>query len=320
MLNFMEYVYSVYLNKSFSKAADELYISQPALSAAIKRVEKKIGLPIFDRSSYPIKLTPAGEYYIKSIENIMDIQNEMKDYFEGLKGEHEKTIKIGGSAFFCTYILPIIADKFVKQFPLYNVNILEANAGDLLKYLQEDVLNIIIDVENNSFPKNFNSLFISEEHILLAVPKSLEINSELKDYRLTFNDVASGVYLQDKYPKVNLNAFKDERFVLLKEGNDLHDRSLKMTKKAGFTPNVVMYLDQLLTSYYVALNGVGIAFVRAGVTLSLEATKKLYFYKIDDENSYRNIMLYYKKSDFLSKGVIDFIDFSKNKQSEGLVF
>lgn len=320
MLNYMEYVYSVHLNRSFSKAAEDLYISQPALSAAIKRVEEQIGLPIFDRSTYPITLTLAGEYYIKSIESIMEIQKEMEEYFNNLKEEHEGTIKVGGPAFFCTYVLPIIANKFVETFPNYNVNILEANAGDLLKYLQEDLLDVIIDVENSSFPKNINSLFLSEEHILLAVPESFEVNNELKKYRLTFNDVASGRYLKNKYPKVNLSAFKNEEFVLLKEGNDLHDRSLNMTKRAGFTPKVVMYLDQLLTSYYVALNGVGIAFVRAGVSLGLDATNKLYFYKIDDESSQRDIMLYYKNNDLLSKGITKFLNFSKLQKNQGLIF
>ena len=53
MFKYMNYVYAVYLNKSFSKAAEKLYISQPALSAAIKKVEEEIGLPIFDRPHLP---------------------------------------------------------------------------------------------------------------------------------------------------------------------------------------------------------------------------------------------------------------------------
>ena len=79
MLKNRDYVYAVYLNKSFSKAAQQLYISQPALSAAIKKVEEEIQLPLFDRSSSPIQLIPAGEYYIESIEKIMEIEKEMAD-------------------------------------------------------------------------------------------------------------------------------------------------------------------------------------------------------------------------------------------------
>ena len=65
-----EYVYAVYEEKSFSKAAQKLYITQPALSTAIKKVEKKIGTPIFDRSTSPIGLTPGGEVYIDAIEKL----------------------------------------------------------------------------------------------------------------------------------------------------------------------------------------------------------------------------------------------------------
>ena len=76
MFNSMNYVYEVYKERSFSKAAANLYISQPSLSAAVKKVEEKIGAPIFDRSVSPIKLTECGRHYIKAVEEIMDIQNQ----------------------------------------------------------------------------------------------------------------------------------------------------------------------------------------------------------------------------------------------------
>ncbi len=57
MFHGMNYVMEVYKEQSFSKAAQNLYISQPALSAAIKKIEKKIGAPLFDRSVSPIQLT-----------------------------------------------------------------------------------------------------------------------------------------------------------------------------------------------------------------------------------------------------------------------
>ena len=57
MFQGMEYVYEVYKERSFSKAAANLFISQPSLSANVKRIEKKIGYPIFDRSTKPLGLT-----------------------------------------------------------------------------------------------------------------------------------------------------------------------------------------------------------------------------------------------------------------------
>jgi DNA-binding transcriptional LysR family regulator len=313
MLKNMDYVYAVYVNKSFSKAAEELYISQPALSATIKRVEEEIGLPIFDRSSNPIQLTLAGEYYIESIENIMTLEKEMRSNFNSLLDSNRGTINVGGASFFCTYILPTLAQEFKRKYPNYTVNILEANADDLVKCLRSGIVDIILDVEKRD-PKLFDSLVWAEEHILLAVPRFYEVNNKLEKYRLTFDDVANGQYLDEKYPKVSLKEFENENFLLLKKGNDMYQRSLKMCRKAGFTPKVSMTLDQLLTSYHIACNGQGIAFVRAGVTHSLETTDKLFFYKIDDENSYRNIMLYYKKSHPLSNVGSAFMQYLNEKK------
>ncbi|GAB3802573.1 LysR family transcriptional regulator [Virgibacillus kimchii] len=314
MLKNMDYVYAVYTNKSFSKAAEALYISQPALSATIKKVEEEIGLPIFDRSSNPIQLTTAGEYYIESIENIMSIEKEMRSYFNSLRDNTAGTINVGGASFFCTYILPAIVQEFKEEYPDHMVNLLEANADDLMKCLRSGIVDIVIDVEKKGVPKAFDAYVWAEEHILLAVPASLEVNNHLEAYRLTFHDVASGHYVHEKYPKVNLKAFENENFLLLKKGNDMYQRSLKMCKTAGFTPKVSMDLDQMLTSYYIARNGKGIAFVRAGVTRHLERTDKLFFYKIDDQHAYQKIMLYYKNSEPLSKAGEDFIEFLNGKR------
>ena len=75
MFQGMEYVYEVYKERSFSRAARNLYISQPSLSASIRRIEARIGAPIFDRSTTPISLTECGEEYIACVKQILSIQN-----------------------------------------------------------------------------------------------------------------------------------------------------------------------------------------------------------------------------------------------------
>ena len=67
MINEMKYVYAVYQEKSFSKAARKMFVSQPALSNMVKKAEAEIGRPIFDRSTIPLTVTKEGMYYIRSI-------------------------------------------------------------------------------------------------------------------------------------------------------------------------------------------------------------------------------------------------------------
>ncbi|QDR81546.1 LysR family transcriptional regulator [Sporomusa termitida] len=311
MLKNMDYVYAVYENKSFSKAAQQLYISQPALSAAIKKVEEEIQLPLFDRSCNPIQLTPAGEYYIESTEKIMAIEKEMAAHFNSLS--NQGTVHVGSASFFCAYILPTIVQDFKVRFPGYSVNLLEANADDLVKCLRSGIVDIILDVEKLD-ANSFNPRVWAAEQIVLAVPAAYEINRRLANYRLTFADMGRGRYREQTCPQVSLKQFEQEPFLLLEKGNDMYQRGLKMCRQAGFVPKVAMYLDQMLTAYYIACSGKGVTFVRAGVTHYLEPTNKLFFYKTDDENAVRNIMLYCKKSQPLSQIGNDFINFMQERE------
>ena len=68
MFDGKEYVYAVYEEKSFSKAAQKLFVSQSAVSAMVRKAEAKIGCQIFDRSTIPLTVTKEGEYYIKCAE------------------------------------------------------------------------------------------------------------------------------------------------------------------------------------------------------------------------------------------------------------
>ena len=96
----MEYVYEVYREKSFSKAAANLYISQPSLSSMVKKVETRLGFPVFDRSTTPIGLTELGQAYIKSVERIMGVQNEFEQFLADRTSGNSGAVAIGATALF----------------------------------------------------------------------------------------------------------------------------------------------------------------------------------------------------------------------------
>ena len=79
MFVWKKYVYEVYKERSFTKAAQNLYISQPSLSARIKKIEEIIGEPLFDRSTTPLQLTEVGKVYIEAAEEITQIEQRLKD-------------------------------------------------------------------------------------------------------------------------------------------------------------------------------------------------------------------------------------------------
>ena len=112
-----EYVYEVYRDRSFSKAARRLYLSQPALSTAVKKAEQELGSPIFDRSVSPIQLTEEGRVYIDAAERIMHIRQEMMACVDDMSHLHTGRITIAGTAFFLSYVVPRVVKRFSALYP-----------------------------------------------------------------------------------------------------------------------------------------------------------------------------------------------------------
>ena len=73
----MKYIYTVYQCGSFSKAAEKLFLTQPALSISVQKVEHEVGMPLFNRDKKPLELTEAGMIYIQKIEQIQHLEQEL---------------------------------------------------------------------------------------------------------------------------------------------------------------------------------------------------------------------------------------------------
>ena len=125
MFRWKNYVYEVYKERSFSKAANNLYISQPSLSARIKAVEDELGSPIFDRSTSPIRLTEVGAVYIKAAEDIIKIEEQVENYINDLNTLKSGHLSIGASNVFAAYALPGIITDFKNKYPEINVKLVD---------------------------------------------------------------------------------------------------------------------------------------------------------------------------------------------------
>ena len=90
-----EYVLAINEDKSFSKAAKRLFISQPSLSQYINRLENQLGVTLFDRNTIPLTLTYEGELYIEAMQNIVEIFNGMQKSFDDISELKKGRINIG---------------------------------------------------------------------------------------------------------------------------------------------------------------------------------------------------------------------------------
>lgn len=294
MTNYKEYIYAVYQEKSFSKAAKKLYVSQPWLSATVKKAEQELGLPLFDRSTSPISLTEAGRYYIDGVEQITAIENELAEHFKRLRDVNRTELRIGSSMFFCTYVLPSLMQEFQLLHPQVMLTLTEGGNKTLMEKLLNGRLDFLLEAEH---PVNnrIQSIPWASEEIVLAVPAGNPVNEKLGEYRYSFADFLDRAQTGNRRPPVPLEAFAQERFLLLKEGNDIHQRSLQLCKNAGFSPKIALYLAQMMTAYYLVLEGQGITFLRSTIPTHVAPTDGVVFYQLDEPLAVRSIYLSYAK-------------------------
>ena len=101
-----EYILTIYREGGFSRAAEKLYVSQPSLSASVKRIEERVGAPIFDRTTTPISLTDVGKRYVDYALEIEEREQDLERYIADSRDLLTGTLKIGGSSLFAAYVLP----------------------------------------------------------------------------------------------------------------------------------------------------------------------------------------------------------------------
>lgn len=309
MFHGMEYVYEVYKEKSFSQAAHNLFISQPSLSAAVKKAEEKIGYPIFDRSTKPLTLTECGKAYIRAVESILSVQADFSNYVNDLGELKNGTLVLGGSSLFSSWILPQLMEKFHQEYPHVKISLIEENTVKLEKLLQDGNIDLVLD---NSILSTtvFSNCIFQEERLLLAVPEAFAINQELTEYQISMDQIRSGAFKNEDVPPVPLNHFSRESFVLLKPANDTRKRALALCHLYGFVPKTIFEMDQQQTAYYVTCSGFGISFVSDTLIAKGADMPGVIFYKLDGENSRRNLLFYWKKERYFSKAMQEFLRIS----------
>lgn len=300
----MEYVYRVYQEKSFTKAAEALYLTQPALSMAIRKVEDSLGMPIFDRTVRPLGLTPAGEAYIDYIRQTQYLEQEMQQHMQDIREVNTGSIRIGGSHYINAYILPEILSGFSLLYSGVQIELMESSSALLSQMLDRRELDITFNC-NPRFMQDFERYPAFVDHILLAVPKSHPVNLRYGEDCLDASDIVNKKHLHPDCPCVSLEAFRELEFILLNQGNNLHDRAIQLFQEAGFSPKIKMELSQLVTAYHLADASLGATFVSDRLVSS--TANNLKYYKLDSDLTIRMFYMLLPKRKYTSQAVRTFI-------------
>lgn len=208
--------YVVAKNGSISAAANLLFISQPAITFQIKKLEELLGISLFTRTKHGVILTDEGsvlfEYVKKGIENINNGENALSN----LKNLNSGTIRIGVSTTICRHILIPYLEKFHEKYPKIDIQINNNLSTNLLKELRNGNLDILIlftpsneNKDLNIIPiANVNDIFVGNKKYYDLTSGKLSIKN-LKNFPLIFPNSSSNSRTHlNKYLKDNNIAIK----------------------------------------------------------------------------------------------------------------
>lgn len=182
--------------KSFSKAAEILFLSQPTITLQIKKIENYLGITLFQRKKNQLELTEEGKILYRYASKILDDYTQLENEVSSLLSSSKSFLFIGASSTIGEYYLPEILSDFYKENPDIKVNLFIGNSKEVADGVLSKVFNIGL-VEDNIESNKFDIRpFYIDEIILIAseknnIPDTLKIE-DLKKYKFVSREIGSG--------------------------------------------------------------------------------------------------------------------------------
>jgi len=221
---------------SFSKAADELFVSQSSLSKHILSLEKELGVELFDRSKKAIELTPIGQEILNDFKKIIVQKKLIHDKVHEYHTSKRMNVTIASIPVMAQYNITGVLTLFKVKYPNSILTIREHEGCDITHLLETKECDL-------AFQRNY-------------------IPDGLMEY-LPFSEDCLSVVLPEIHPlstlaSINLSEIHDEQFMFLDQGTMLYQLSEDACKKAGFVPQVTYYGRRPENIIELVKNGMGV--------------------------------------------------------------
>ncbi|HLU90341.1 MAG TPA: LysR family transcriptional regulator [Cyclobacteriaceae bacterium] len=255
--------YTVARRLNFTKAAEELLISQPAVSKHIKELESQFNLALFDRRGNKVLLSPAGEVLLKHTEAIQDIYRQIEFDLNQIHQAFKGVLHVGSSTSITQYILPPLLASFHRTHQDVKVELFNGNTEQIEQALLEKKIEMGV-IEGRSKRREIHyTPFLKDEIVLVCssknpLAKKEEIKvSALKDIPLLFREPGSGTR----------EVIADE---LKEHGIKLSD--LKVEMQLGSTEAIKSYLHHSDCMAFLSIHAI-LKELEAGILKVIEIRK-----------------------------------------------
>lgn len=272
----MQYAVLLAETGSFSQLAENLQITQPALSKQILALEKELGVQLFDRSTTPLTVTPAGAHFVAQAKDLLYQEKQLEKSMEQYKCGELGRLTIGATPFRSTYLLPDMVKTLREKFPGIQVKIVEKGSA----LLRKDAADGKFDFAVVNLPVDeavLDATPMEADQLVLVVPESLPAPKDSADFAQC----------------------ADLPFVVVSPGQEMRSLFDKLCRSTDTHPAIAAEVVSLTTAWEMACRGVGatllpLQFVRR------YAPQGLRIISLKDKVSLRQPAIVVKRGQYLS--------------------
>lgn len=274
--------------QSLTKAAERLFITQPALTYRIQQMEREFGVPLIIKHAKGTRLTPEGEVLAAYAKKSLDELNRMKDYILNMRNEVKGLLRLGVASYFGLYKLPPLLKKFKELYPEVQISVTCALSLEILDLLQQE--DIHVGIVRGEYPWLESKRLLHDEPICLISkePIDLAVLPQLPHILYKEPRVKSASHTSTPFSQT-IQAWWHERY--------------------GTPPMITMQVDAYETCKEMVKQGLGYSIVPGVFVTPKDELHTLALTRINGEPIIRNTWMLYREASTELAIVSRFVEF-----------
>src|SRR5688500_3607612 len=238
--------------KSFTRAARELHLTQPAVSQQLKLLEAEVGLPLFEHLNRGIHLTDAGEELLRYAQQINEVIRTASESFAAMRGLKRGVLKLGAVST-AKYFTPSLLSVFRTEFPQVIIKFTVGNREEIIRQIANNDIDLVIMGRPPKELVTTAEPFAKHPLVIIAAPDHPLANAKRK---------------------IPLKQLSSENFVIREQGSGTRASMEHVFKERGVNYSASMEVSSNETIKQAVMAGMGISFIsKHTVSLELAAGK-----------------------------------------------
>jgi DNA-binding transcriptional LysR family regulator len=288
MINFnqLRLFYHAAKNLSFTLAAKDLFITQPAVTAQIKSFEGHSSLKLFKKSGRRIRLTDEGKTLYEYARKIFEYEKEIEDVIEEMRTLKRGILRLGTTKTYARYFMPFLVSSFHEEYPQIKIHLDEGSSLDMIHSLH-DLKNELVIIAKVEDDPGVNFIPFSQEEMLIILAP---------DHPLA------------QKRSISLNDLTKEPIIMKERGSGTRKLVNDFFSKKGLVPNTLMETSNTELIKTLVQRGEGVSFVVKEAVATELKEKKLATTTIRGQKVFLDVSIAHLKNQHLSPPAQAFLD------------